>query len=440
VIPLQYISLGAPAITLRVVGMASLAGSLVMCAGLVPAWAAWRVAPTALFSEMAALDTRRIRALRFVMTTAQTAVAVILVIGAALFGRSYFNLMTQDPGYDGDTFALAATYRGNPATLETAIDATLEQLRRIPGVTHAAAASGPLLNAAIQAVVISKPLLIDGRPVPGQARQVTNDFFETTRSRLTEGRLPTAAEDGRATVVSESLARNCCNGVSPVGQVISAGDRAFAIVGVVKDIYARALDEPPGPTLFVPIGTPGTPTFGIVNYLIRSTSPDAGLALAAERAVRTVTPAAAISDSATMRARLMKSVDDRSFTTLIVVCFAFAALGVSAAGVIGVVGFVVARRTREIAIRIAIGAGAGDVRRLVTREAAMAATSGAALGFGGAVWLSKTVASLLYGIAPLDPLSLAMAALLMIGVVTSAAWIPARGATRLSPTIALRAE
>jgi predicted lysophospholipase L1 biosynthesis ABC-type transport system permease subunit len=276
--------------------------------------------------------------------------------------------------------------------------------------------------------------------VPGTALQITGDFFEAAGSRLISGRFPTATDEGRATVVSESFARVCCNGATPVGLVVLAGDHPFTILGVVKDIYMRAFDELPRPTVFVPIGTPGTPMFGVVNYVVRTETRDGTLAVAAEREVRAATSQVTISDGNTMRARLMKSVNDRSFATLLIVFFALAAVGVSAAGLVGVVGFVVARRTREIAIRIAIGARVGDVRLLVLREAVTAAVFGAAVGFAGATTLSKAVESWLYGITPADPISLATATVLMVVVVLGAAWLPARRATRVSPTVALRAE
>jgi ABC-type antimicrobial peptide transport system permease subunit len=136
----------------------------------------------------------------------------------------------------------------------------------------------------------------------------------------------------------------------------------------------------------------------------------------------------------------MRSIHDRSFATLIVIFFGVAAIGVSAAGLIGVVGSVVARRTREIAIRMAIGADRADVRRLVTREAVLASGLGAATGLSAGAWLSKTMESFLYGVSPADPLSMALAAVALMAIVIVAAWVPARRAMRLSPADALRVE
>jgi ABC-type antimicrobial peptide transport system permease subunit len=120
--------------------------------------------------------------------------------------------------------------------------------------------------------------------------------------------------------------------------------------------------------------------------------------------------------------------------------FAVAAIGVSAAGLVGVVGFVVARRTREIAIRMAIGASAAEIRRLVTREATLASSCGAVLGLTLGAWLSRTMESLLFGIGPADPVSLAVTTALIVAIGFTAAWVPARRALKLSPSAALRIE
>jgi putative ABC transport system permease protein len=440
VIPAQYISLGVPSIDGRVVALALAAGVLVIVGGLVPAWAAWRVTPRTLFGAMSGAESARARVLRFVMTTVQTCVAVVLVVGAALFGRSYAGLWLQDPGYDGETFALTAIYSGQDghgAALAQAIGTTLTGLRRLPGAASVAVAASPFVNTSIQSLAVRSPLKIDGRPVPGLVETIGGDFFLATGSRLLAGRFPTGA--GTDVAVSESFARLCCNGRSPLGLVVSDGPRAFRVVAVVKDVYARALDEPPSPLLFASIDA-GAPFGGVINYFVRSSAPTVQLADAVEREIHAVVASAGVSDGATLRRRLMQSVADRSFSTLMVVLFAGAALGVTAAGIVGVVASVVARRTREIAIRAAIGATRRDVQRLVMREALAAAGVGAIAGVAVSAGLSTTVKSLLFGITPADPLSLGAAALVVVGVVGVAAWMPARRATRVSPAAALRAE
>jgi putative ABC transport system permease protein len=239
--------------------------------------------------------------------------------------------------------------------------------------------------------------------------------------------------------VSASFAQACCADRPAVGRRVEWQGRSREIVGVVRDVVDWALDQAPFPAVYAPIDDPMT-GFYSVTYLLRTDRPSASLAAAILTEVHAVSPQATIADSSLMRDRLMRSVRDRSFATLIVIFCALAAIGVSAAGIVGIVGSVVARRTREIAIRVALGAQRADVRRLVTREAVMASTLGAVIGLAAGAGLSRTMTSLLFGIAPGDPISMVLSALALVAIVAVAAWIPARRAVRLSPTDALRVE
>jgi predicted permease len=437
VIPTEYVSLGAPAVTPRVVLFACLAGGVILLAGLVPAWAAWRVTPVALFTRTSAHDSRVVRTMRFGMTAMQTAVAVLLLVGAALLGRSFVNLLTQDPGYDGGALALRVVYpfSSSEQTVD-AVAATLDRLRHLPGVSAAAATTGVLVDGTSMAGSFV-PLSINGRRASGAIRHVSEGFFDAAGARLVAGRFPAAHDYARAAVVTESFASRCCDGPGAVGLVATHGEQSYEIVAVIKDLYTSALDQPPGPMAFLPIGRSIMP---FVNFVVRVERPEATLALAIEREARSVSPTANVASGATMRARLMRSVNDRTFATLIVVLFAVAALTVSAAGLAGVVGFVVARRTREIAIRVAIGASSSHIHRLVTGEALFGAGIGALLGLTAGVWLSRLLESLLYGVTPGDPIAFGCAAALAVATVLGAAWLPARRAMRLAPTIALRSE
>jgi predicted permease len=437
VIPAEYVSLGAPVLTARVVVFACASGGVILAGGLVPAWAAWRVTPVALFARTSTSDSRLVRTMRFGMTAMQTSVAVLLLAGAVLLGRSFINLVTQDPGYDGDRLAVRVFYASERnSQLVESIAATLGRLQRIPGVSGAAVTTGVLVDGTTMAGA-GPSLTINGRPAAGAIRRASAGFFETAGVRLVAGRFPSAADYDRAAVVTESFARRCCDGAGAVGLVATLTNRTYQIVGVVKDMYTSALDQPPGPMAFLPLDPQIMP---FVNYIIHAERPDSALALAIEREARAVSPTANVASGATMRARLMRSVNDRTFATLLVVLFAAAALSVSAAGLAGVVGVIVARRTREIAIRIAIGASSWRVHHLVAGEITLAAATGALLGLTAAAWLSRLLENVLYGIAPADPISFGLAAAVAVAIVLTAGWLPARRAMRLTPTIALRSE
>jgi len=441
VIPAQYVVLGAPGVSMRGVAFAALAGGAVAAAGLLPATAAWRVRASALFGQAASGEPRRIRAARFSMTAAQTGVAVVLLVGAMLMARSYVNLLAQDPGYAGDVFAVGVRYPANQADWRGDVEATVTRLQQIDGVRSAGAFLGPLVEN-IGFGRAGPALFVDRQQVRGWINRVGPDFFQAARGRLTEGRLLTAADENRAAVVSQSFARACCEGRSVLGRRVSwterSAERSFEIVGVVKDVFNVALDRAPTPAAFIPIDDMTRGTW--VTYVLSARQPGLALAAAVDREILAVNPGAVVADGGLMRDRLMRSIHDRSFATLIVIFFGVAAVGVSAAGLVGVVGSVVAKRTREIAIRMAMGADRADVRRLVTREAVLASGLGAAVGLSAGGWLSKAMESFLYGVSPADPLSMVLAAAALMTIVIVAAWVPARRAMRLSPADALRVE
>jgi hypothetical protein len=289
-------------------------------------------------------------------------------------------------------------------------------------------------------MMAGRPITIAGQPLPRStpARSLDDGFLETVNARVVAGQLPPPGERATSAIVSESLARDCCGSpAAAIGLAITdLRRRPFIVRAVIKDLFTAALDQPPGAVAYFPRDQ----ISGWPSYVLRAREPDAALLLSVEREIRAVAPLARINAGATMHARLMQSIRDRSFATLIVVFFSIAAIAISAAGIIGVVGFVVARRTREMAIRIAIGARPSQVRRLVAREAFGAAALGAAVGLAGGAWLSRVIESLLYGLEPADPGSLAIAFALAILLAAAAAWLPARRAMRLSPTVALREE
>jgi hypothetical protein len=378
------------------------------------------------------------------MTAAQTTVAVVLLVGAMLMTRSYVNLLMQDPGYVHDLYAVGVTSRQSQplGAWRPEVEATVERLRRLPGVSAASVMKGVLVEN-IGGGFAAPAVYVDGQRVRGLVKSVGTAFFQTAGTRLLEGRLLEPADEGQGAVVSASFARECCEGRPAIGRLVTwterSVDRSARIVGVVNDVFDTALDRTPTPSAFVPISDRDL-SAAWTTYVLRIAGPDPTLATAIEREVHAVNPLVTVADGGAMRERLMRSIQDRSFATLMVTFFGAAAIGVSAAGLVGVVGFVVARRTREIAIRMAIGAGRADVRRLVTREAARASAAGAAIGLLLGAWLSRTMESFLYGIAPADPWSLVLAAGLLVVVVASAAWVPARRAIRMSPSEALRIE
>jgi predicted permease len=441
VIPAEYTVLGQPAVTLRSVAFAGILGIGIIFAAIVPVWVTWRTALSSVISQSLALEARKVKWLRFFMAASQSATAMTLLVGGTLLVRSYVNLWSQETGFSGNVGIVSVSYPQKEPAMRLAedISSTTERLRRIPGVVTAAAASGPLLDnygsggfvrvAGINAMIPSV--------------QITTGFFDTVGTTLRTGR-PLGPNDRgwNAVVINEAFARVFWPDAaleSAIGQIGTLFDgRTMQIAGVVRDMRDKALDKSPSPMIYLPIEKPNA--FLPVNYVVRLHNRSANFDAAARRAITAVNADAVVTEASLIDERLASTVRARSFATLILSLFAIAGLGITASGLFGIVAFVVARRTREIAIRIAVGAQARHILWVVVREAVSAATFGTASGLLVGRWLSEFLKSQLYSIIPGDAGSLAGAAVAMIMVVAIAALIPAQRALRLSPTEALRLE
>jgi putative ABC transport system permease protein len=439
VMPADYAALGAPSVSGRVIAFAAAIGLVVMAAGLAPAWIAWRVNASALAPHSVSTEGRRTRALRFALTAGQAAVAMVLLMGGALLVRSYTRLLNQDTGFAPDAFVLTTTPTSSSGVVRSAdLSATLARLRLVPDISHPAAVLGVIGD---DVTAVSREVM-NGRVIwTGGRESVTADYALATGTRLVAGRFFTDADAGHALVVNEAFAKICCPDRSAIGAILEAGtpDQG-TIVGVVADALDSALDRTPVPRVFHPVRD--MPYSGAiqVHYVFRASESRGAWLPLAERAVLDVAPSSVVTGASTINARLFDTVRDRSFATLVVVLFSVTAIVVSAVGLVGVVGFSVARRTREIAVRVAIGARARDVRWLVAREAVLAAVSGSIGGLVTGWWLAGTLTHLLFGVPPQDVTSFAAAVVVMAVVVAVAASIPAHRALHIDPCDALRSE
>jgi predicted permease len=442
VIPDQYTLFGLPDVTLRVVGFAGSFGAAVVLAGVVTAWMVWRKTQPALGSLRA--EARKIKWLRFIMAASQSATATVLLVGGALLVRSYINLWFQNTGFSGNVEVISVSYPEMQASqqLIMEINATVTQLRRIPGVTNAGAISSPFLSN-IGRAGGAPTARIAGRAIALAADEITVGFFEAVGAQCRAGRLLGAHDHGwNAVLANEAFVRWLLPDVdmkSAVGKVGTLPDGSLMeIVGVIQDTFSSSLDKLPAPKLYMPIAKPWASM--PVHYVLRLSKRSTSFETAARFAVAAVNADAVITQSGFLDERLAGTVKTRSFATMILGSFAAAGLGITASGLFGMFAFVVARRTRELAIRRAIGAPRRHIVWVVIREAATAAACGSAIGLVIGFWLSKYLQSEVYGISTSDSLSLTTAALSMVIAASVAAYIPARRALRLSPTEALRVE
>jgi putative ABC transport system permease protein len=443
VAPAEYVALGQPAITLRTGAFAMLLGIAVVLCGIVPAWIAWRPARSGRAYAARSSDARHVRTLRVLLVAGQSATAMILLVGGTLLARSHVNLWTQDYGFDPTVRVLSVRFPDEAPLMSEEVASVIERLGRLPGAVSAAATSGGTFLDDYT-VLGGASIQVGGRHLLLAPRQVTPGFFTTAGTSMLAGRSLTPADRGwNALVVNEALASRLWPGRTPadvVGEIVAVGDGRTVgeIVGVVQNMHDRALDAPPPGVLFKPFETAAS-RFLPVHFVVRL-GDGSDVETAARRAIAAVNPAAVVLSSGSLGERLAGTVSDRSFVTLILTLFAIAGVGVTASGLVGIVAFIGARRTREIAIRMALGARSRHVRVVVVREAVLAAAGGAVAGLVMGRWAGRLMEHHLYGISPGDIASLVMAGLAMLGVVGLAAWIPANRALKVSPADALRVE
>jgi putative ABC transport system permease protein len=264
-------------------------------------------------------------------------------------------------------------------------------------------------------------------------QRVSSNFFDVAGRTIVEGRAVEDA-DPNGVVINQSLARESWPTESPIGHSVGHG---WTVVGVVEDAYEGRYDERPEPTVYV---HHRWLSGGGLTYLVRGTISPEDYATGARRALFEVSPDAAVVDVGTLGDKLAFSIRDRTFAALVFVLFGVAAGAVTIGGLVGIVAFIVARRTREIAIRIAIGARPRHVRRLVVRQTLVAAVLGLVPGLLAGRWASAGLESLLYGIEAGSWTTPLAAAGLLLAIMTLAALVPSRRATRLQPVQALRVE
>ncbi len=402
--------------------------------------------------------------MRNALVISEIALAVILLVGAGLLGRSFMHLISVDPGYKPEnvvTMSLSlpnAKYPWDAEALAFA-NAAIEQMRNVPGTQSAAVAFGrPLAEDGMRITFNrdDRPPSPPGKRTTADVRSVSSGFFATLGMPIVSGRgfLDTDRSDApRVIVVSQQFVRKFfpTGKVAPLGskritlgydwqRSANKADTAHAggeIVGVAGDIKALGARGPSLETVYLPFSQ--TP-IGDMSVLVRSTAaPSLVLNLARAR-IREIDRDLPVFDSKSMTDAVSESVAQPRFYTILFGSFAAIALLLAALGIYGVISYTVTQRTRELGIRIALGASRRGVTRLVVGQGVALAAIGIAAGLGGAYWLSRFIATLLFGVGAVDAPTFGMVAALLFAVACAASWIPAARAARVDPLIAMRAE
>ena len=289
---------------------------------------------------------------------------------------------------------------------------------------------------------------IEGRPepAPGQSphadvRNVNHDYFRAMRIPLRKGRNFTEADvrdNAKVVVISDELARLYFAGEDPLGQRLLAGSlsrESYEIIGVVGDVRHRGLESGLRQTIYFP-----SLRLGYANLVIRTTNDPVSLAAAVRREVTAIDPNQPVANIKTMERWVSESVAQPRFRTLLLGLFSGAALLLSMVGIYGVMSYAVSQRTHELGVRMALGARAGDVLRLVIGQGMRLAVAGVAIGLAAAFALTRLIKDLLFGVQATDPVTFAAIALFLIGIALLACYLPARRATKVNPLTALRGE
>jgi len=263
---------------------------------------------------------------------------------------------------------------------------------------------------------------------------------------LKTGRLLTIADrrDVPAIVINEALAKKYYPGENPLGKEIYLGapdNRLFdhaPIVGIVSDTRDAGLGSDPLPTVYIPLAV--MPTWPFFSFVVRTAGDPTTIASATRAAIRSIDASLPVRNLQTLDDVVAAAVAPARWSTTLLGVFAGVALVIAVLGVFGVLSFIVTQRTRELGIRIALGASTGSVRRLVVMRGVTLVVVGLAIGLAGAVALTRFMSTLLFGVTPTDPLTYASVALLLLAAALLASYLPARRATRVDPIIALRAE
>jgi putative ABC transport system permease protein len=398
---------------------------------------------------------------RSALVMAEVALAVVLVAGAGLLLRSFWNLMNVDAGFNRarlSTFGLvlpAAQYR-ETSTRPAFFTRAIERIARIPGVNSAAAMSGlpplRLVNANDTAFEGSTAKPPPDGPIPNvdYYQTVTSRYVETMGIPVVEGRAFTEADAGGPWVmlVNEALAKKFYPNSSPVGRRIKPGGPNrpwFLVVGVLKDVKQGGLAQPVGTELYflyeqLPrLGIPDVVSTNM-NVVVRSDLELDALAPSLRQVVREADPTLPMVKLRTMRDVFGESVARPRFIAQLLGAFAGLALLLAAIGTYGILSYTVSERHHEIGIRMALGASRSSVLGLILRQGAKLTGIGLVAGIVGALLLSRVLGTLLFNVKPTDPATMAAVTVFIAAIALVACYVPARRATRVDPIVVLREE
>jgi putative ABC transport system permease protein len=438
-----------------VLGFTFLAALLTgLAAGLVPALQSSRIDLNEALKEgarqAATLRRRWLGRVSPALVIGEVALALVVLIGAGLLINSYLRVLAVDPGYDPkNLLALGvrlddAKYPVGSPQAQAFYRDVLTRVNAIPGVKAVAAAIGagiPFTGSRCTTL-----LIIEGRP-PALAEQrpqvectyISPDFFRAMGIPMRAGRNFTDQDDEKApwvVIINQALARRYFPGEAPLGKRILFGSSPRTIVGVVGDVKRFSLEAEAPPELYSPYPQRRFPGGGMF-LAVRTAGDPLDLVAAVRQHIHELEPT---SEVRMREQRMAETLAPRRVQMMLFGVFAAAALALAAVGVYGVISYSVNRRTHEIGIRVALGARPRDVLLLVVRQGMKLALAGVFIGLAAALAVTRVLKGLLFDLSVTDPPTFMLIAAFLLGVAFLACYLPARGATKVDPMIALRRE
>ena len=427
--------------------------------GLAPAVSASRQDLVEAFKDDGTRSTgsRRSGWLRKVLVVAEVALCMLLLLGAGLLIQTFVTIRAIDPGFDPHGLLTARMWLqgdryGTSADLNRFFDQALERIHRIPGVQSASVVNCVPIERGLNmnVDVLDGPEHFDGMATLTDWRYAGLDYFKTMGISIVSGR--GFADGDRAgappvAVVNEAFARHFFKNTNPIGHHIGMWktDESIEVVGVAKDLReGGSLTGPPLAILYVPVTQANmrwiraSHTYFPMSWVVRSSNTGPETVRQIREAVRAVDPRQPFSSFVTMDDIKSMSMADQRFQMTLLTGLAGIGLVLAFAGIYGLIAYTVAQRTRELGIRIALGASRGRILRAVLREGTVLATAGVVIGIACGIVFTRTLQNYVYGVSTLDPVTFASVGVLLIAVATVASFVPAIRAVRLNPTAALR--
>ena len=440
----------APDVGMLVFGIAAAVVTSVAF-GLLPALLTSGGAANSLGSGRTATTQRGSRRALETLIGLEVALAVVLVFLVGLLGKSYSRLMHVDPGFDPTQVVTVSLLPDYPSRAQNIgyFDAVVDRLRTVPGVERVGFASTlPFSHPSTTQLYVREQPVANPLDAPGlDFYSISDGYLEAMRIPVLRGRSITAADTATGepvALVSATAAQTVFAGRDPIDLHIQIDEpdakHPWArIVGIVGDVHQYALDRAATAAVYVPFVQSVRPQ-GYSSLVVRSSLPVAAASAAVRDAMVGVDPMQPVFHLQPMTTYLALSTSERTFTLSLIVAFGAISLLLAAGGVYGVVSFVVAQRTREVGLRLALGATPAHVSWLIVRQILIVAVAGIGAGLILAGGFTRSLAALLYATSPLDGATMAEVALVLLAAVLAASAVPGMRAARVDPAIALRAD